>query len=40
MFIKSAKKLLDVTLQKAQELGYDDEKPRIKEARVSIPLVK
>jgi hypothetical protein len=30
---------MDVALQKAHELGYDEHKPRLKEARVNIPVV-
>jgi hypothetical protein len=32
--------LLDVTLLKAHELGYDENEPRLKEARVNLPMVK
>lgn len=31
--------MLDVALEKAQELGYDENKPRLKEARVNLPMV-
>ncbi|CAF3490377.1 unnamed protein product [Rotaria sp. Silwood1] len=36
LIYNSAKKLLDVALTKAHELGYDENKPRLKEARVNI----
>ncbi|CAF1429645.1 unnamed protein product, partial [Rotaria sordida] len=39
LIYNSAKKLLDVTLLKAHELGYDEQKPRLKEARVNIPMI-
>ncbi|CAF4422169.1 unnamed protein product, partial [Adineta steineri] len=39
LIFNSAKKLLDVTLLKAHELGYDEQKPRIKEARINLPMI-
>ncbi|CAF4674713.1 unnamed protein product [Rotaria sp. Silwood1] len=39
LIYNSAKKLLDITLLKAHELGYDEQKPRLKEARVNIPMI-
>ncbi|UJR20847.1 hypothetical protein I4U23_023957 [Adineta vaga] len=39
LIYNSAKKLLDVTLMKAHELGYDEQKPRLKEVRVNLPMV-
>lgn len=36
--LQSAKKLLDVTVLKAHEFGYDEQKPRIKETRVPPPV--
>ena len=30
---------MDVALNKAHELGYDEHKPRLKEARINIPMV-
>ncbi|CAF1064000.1 unnamed protein product [Adineta ricciae] len=39
LIYNSAKKLLDVTLLKAHELGYDEQKPRIKEACTNFPTI-
>ncbi|UJR28717.1 hypothetical protein I4U23_009946 [Adineta vaga] len=36
LIYNSAKKLLDVTIHKANELGYDEHKPRLKEVRLHI----
>jgi hypothetical protein len=30
---------MDVALQKAHELGYDEHRPRLKEARINITMV-
>ncbi|CAF3715671.1 unnamed protein product [Rotaria sordida] len=39
LIYNSAKKLLDVALVKAHELGYDEHKPRLKESRVNISTI-
>ena len=36
---QSAKKLMDIALEQAHELGYDENQPQLKEARISLPLV-
>ncbi|CAF3059741.1 unnamed protein product [Rotaria sp. Silwood2] len=38
LIYNSARKLLDVVLVKAHELGYDEHKPRLKEAHVNISV--
>lgn len=30
---------MDITLNKARELGYDEHEPRLKEARINIAMV-
>ncbi|CAF1411121.1 unnamed protein product [Adineta ricciae] len=39
LIYNSAKRLLDVTIQKARELGYDEDEPRLKEVRVNISAI-